>query len=189
VKTISKILEPIALVILLIGGAGMVVSTFLGTADVVGTQFFGQPVHGALEMTESTMVVIVFGALTYAQIRRNHIRVELFYTRMGPRTQGAMDAFADIMAITFFGLLLWQASFEAMFSFQIDESTFGLIRVPLWPARFMLAAGTGLLIVQLFIDFFIDIERAFKGGTAVTAEDVIKREIADVDNYIDKDRK
>jgi TRAP-type C4-dicarboxylate transport system permease small subunit len=108
---------------------------------------------------------------------------------MGPRTQGAMDAFADIMAIIFFGLLLWQASFEAMFSFQIDESTFGLIRVPLWPARFVLAAGTGLLIVQLFIDFFIDMERAFKGGAAITAEDVIKREIADVDNYIDKDRK
>ena len=81
-KIISKILEPIALTILLVGGGGMIVSTFLGTADVVGTQFFGQPVHGALEITESTMVVIVFGALTYAQIRRNHIRVELFYTRL-----------------------------------------------------------------------------------------------------------
>lgn len=80
----------------------MVLSTVLGAADVVGTQFFGRPVHGALEITESTMVVIVFGALTYAQIRRNHIRVELFYTRMGPRMQGAMDAFADVMAIVFF---------------------------------------------------------------------------------------
>jgi TRAP-type C4-dicarboxylate transport system permease small subunit len=66
----------------------MMVSTFLGTADVVGTQFFGQPVHGALEITESTMVVIVFGALTYAQIRRNHIRVELFYTRVGTTDTG-----------------------------------------------------------------------------------------------------
>ncbi len=105
-KIVSKILEPIALTILLVGGGGMIVSTFLGTADVVGTQFFGQPVHGALEITESTMVVIVFGALTYAQIRRNHIRVELFYTRVGPRAQGAMDAFTDLMAILFFGLLL-----------------------------------------------------------------------------------
>ena len=60
--------------ILLVGGAGMVVSTVLGAAAVVGTQFFGQPVHGPLEIPESTMGVIVFGALTYAQIRRNHIR-------------------------------------------------------------------------------------------------------------------
>ena len=187
-KLISKVLEPIALTILLIGGGGMIVSTFLGTADVIGTQFFGQPVHGALEITESTMVVIVFGALTYAQIRRNHIRVELFYTHVGPRAQGAMDAFSDLMAILFFGLLLWQASFEAMFSLQIDESTFGLIRIPLWPARFVLAAGTGLLIIQLIIDFCYDINRAIAGGERTTSEDVLKREIADVDKFIDKGR-
>jgi len=140
-KIISKILEPIALTILLVGGAGMMVSTFLGTADVVGTQFFGQPVHGALEITESTMVVIVFGALTYAQIRRNHIRVELFYTRVGPRTQGAMDDFTDLMAILFFGLLFWQVSFEALFSLQIDESTFGLIEYHFGPHDLFLQPG------------------------------------------------
>ena len=165
----------------------MIVSTFLGTADVVGTQLFGQPVHGALEITESTMVVIVFGALTYAQIRRNHIRVELFYTRVGPRTQGAMDAFTDLMAILFFGLLFWQASFEALFSLQIDESTFGLIRIPLWPARFVLAAGTGLLIIQLIIDFCYDIKRAIAGGERTTTEDVLNREIADAAKFIDND--
>jgi TRAP-type C4-dicarboxylate transport system permease small subunit len=187
-KLISKVLEPIALTILLIGGGGMIVSTFLGTADVIGTQFLGQPVHGALEITESTMVVIVFGALTYAQIRRNHIRVELFYTHVGPRTQGGMDAFSDLMAILFFGLLLWQASFEAMFSLQIDESTFGLIRIPLWPARFVLAAGTGLLIIQLIIDFCYDMNRAIAGGEGTTSEDLLKREIADVDKFIDKGR-
>ena len=89
-KIIRKILERMALIVLLIGGFGMLASTFLGTADVIGTQVFGQPVHGALELTESTMVVIVFGALTYAQIRRNHIRVELFYTRVGPRAQACL---------------------------------------------------------------------------------------------------
>ncbi len=165
----------------------MVVSTLLGAADVIGTQAFGTPVHGALEITESTMVVIVFGALTYSQIRRKHIRVELFYTRAGPRTQAAMDIFANLMAIVFFSLLLWQAINEAQFSLQIDESTFGLIRVPLWPARIVLAAGTGLLILQLFIDLAIDIERLVKGGEAITAEDVLRREMEGIETLIDPD--
>lgn len=166
----------------------MLASTFLGTADVIGTQFFGQPVHGALELTESTMVVIVFGALTYAQIRRNHIRVELFYTRLGPRAQGVMDAFSDLMALAFFGLLLWQATFEAIFSWTIDESTFGLIRVPLWPARFMLVGGTGLLILQLLTDLVADILRVVAGEEHLSVDDIIAREIVEAEKYIDEKR-
>ena len=75
-----------------------------------------------------------------------------------------------------------------MFSLQIDESTFGLIRIPLWPARFVLAAGTGLLIIQLIIDFCYDMNRVIAGGERTTSEDVLKREIADVDKFIDKGR-
>ena len=56
-----------------------------------------------VEMTESTMVLIVFGALTYAQIQRSHIRVELLYTRMGPRVQAAMDVATDLAALSFSG--------------------------------------------------------------------------------------
>ena len=188
-KIIRKILEPTALIVLLVGGFGMLASTFLGTADVIGTQVFGQPVHGALELTESTMVVIVFGALTYAQIRRNHIRVELFYTRVGPRAQGLMDVFSDLMALVFFGLLFWQASFEAMFSWSIDESTFGLIRIPLWPARFILAGGTALLIIQLLYDLVIDVQKVLSGGVHVTANDVLMREISEEEKYLDDERR
>jgi TRAP-type C4-dicarboxylate transport system permease small subunit len=183
---LGRIIEPIALAILLIGGLGMIASTFLGTADVVGTQVFGVPVPGAVEITESTMVLIVFGGLTYAQIRRNHIRVELLYLRAGSRGQAAMDILAGLMGLLFFSLLLWQAVNEAIYSLQIDEATFGLIRMPLWPARLILVAGTGLLILQILLDLCADVSRLRKGGEALSAEDLIQREIAVVDTALDK---
>jgi len=176
-QTLSRIIEPVALAILLIGGLGLIVSTLLGAADVIGTQAFGEPVPGALEITESTMVVIVFGALTYSQIRRSHIRVELLYARAGARAQAAMDVFSDLMGMLFFGLLLWQALNEAMFSLEIGESTFGLVRLPLWPARIVLAAGTALLLLQLLIDLSADVRRAIVGGKALTTEELLQREI------------
>ena len=187
-SALSKLVERIALAVLMIGAIGMVVSTLLGAADVIGTQGFNRPVHGALEITESTMVVIVFGALAYSQIRRNHIRVELLYARGGPRTQAALDLFADLMAILFFSLLLWQAVLEAQFSLEIDESTFGLIRLPLWPARIMLAAGTALMILQLLIDVVTDAKRLIHGGEAVTAEELLQREIGSAANLIEQDK-
>jgi len=183
---VGKALERVAFAILLVGGLGMIASTFLGTADVVGTQVFGVPVPGATEITESTMVLIVFGGLAYAQIRRNHIRVELLYLRAGPRGQAAMDVLADLMGLLFFSLLLWQAVNEVAYSLQIDEATFGLIRMPLWPARIILAVGTGLLILQLLLDLVVDMSHLIKGGVALSAEDMIQREIAEIDATLDK---
>lgn len=163
-KTLAVIVERLALAILLFGGLGLLMSMFLGVGDVVGTQLLHSPLPGARELTESTMVLIVFGALTYAQIQRSHIRVELLYTRMGPRTQALMDVCAGLAALLFFGLLLWQAIAEAQLSIQLGEATVGLIRFPLYPARIILAAGTALLIVRLLIDIVEDLARVRTGA-------------------------
>jgi TRAP-type C4-dicarboxylate transport system permease small subunit len=139
-----------------LGGIGILLSMFLGVGDVVGS-LLNRPVVGAREVTESTLILIVFGGLTYAQIRRRHIRVELFYYRAGPRLRSIMDIIAAISGLTYFGLLIWQGWNEALYSWQIDEATFGLIRFPLYPARFLLVAGTALMMAQLFIDLWRDI--------------------------------
>ena len=163
-KLVSKIVERLALVVLLIGGMGMLFSMFLGVADIVGTQVLLIPVPGPRELTESTMVLIVFGALAYAQIRRSHIRVELVYFQMPPRVRAVMDVITDLAAIAFYGLILQQAIGEAQYSLQINEATVGLIRIPLWPARFILAAGCALMILQLALHLIEDLIRIKTGA-------------------------
>jgi TRAP-type C4-dicarboxylate transport system permease small subunit len=163
VKLISRIVERLALVVLMIGGVGMLMSMFLGVADIVGTQILLIPVPGPRELTESTMVLIVFGALAYAQIRRAHIRVELVYFQMPPRVRAVMDVITDLAAMAFFGLILSQAISEAQYSLQIGEATVGLIRFPLWPARFTLAAGCALMILQLTLHLIQDLIRIKTG--------------------------
>lgn len=162
-RLIESLLEKLAFAVLLVGGVGMLISMFLGVADVIGTQGFNKPVPGAKEVTESTMVLIVFGALTYAQIRRSHIRVEMLYTRMGPRVRAGMDFVAHFFALVFFALLCWQATNEAQYSLQIDESVDGLIRFPLYPARIILALGAGLVCLQLVLDMIEDALRVRSG--------------------------
>lgn len=170
-KVFATLLERLAVLILLIGGLGLLMSMFLGVGDVIGTQMLKTPLPGARELTESTMVLIVFGALTYAQIQRSHIRVELLHTRMGPRTQAAMDVCADLAALLFFSLLLWQAINEAIVSVELNEATVGLIRFPLYPARIILAAGTALLILRLIIDLIEDADRIRTGAPLKAAHD------------------
>ena len=172
VNPLSRIVERLALIVLLVGGLGMLFSMFLGVADIVGTQVLLIPVPGPRELTESTMVLIVFGDLAYAQIRRAHIRVELLYLKMPPRGRAVMDVITDLAAIAFFGLILSEAISEAQYSYQIKEATTGLIRFPLWPARFTLVAGCSLMILQLCLHLIQDLIR-IRTGNDIESEHAI----------------
>lgn len=141
-----------------LGSIGLLLSMFLSVGDVVGTQM-GHPIPGALEFTESTMVLVVFGGMAWAQIRRAHIRVELVYLNVSKRMQSTMDIITSLAGILFFALLVWQGGNEALYSWQIGESTSGLIRFPLWPARWILVFGSALMILQLILDLWRDIVR------------------------------
>jgi TRAP-type mannitol/chloroaromatic compound transport system permease small subunit len=136
---------------------------FICVADVAGTNFFEWPVPGTLEITESTMVLIVFGALAYTQEKRGHIRVELLHGYMSPRIKSFMDAVTHILAFIFFALLGWQSISELRYSWEMREATMGAIRFPLYPARLLLTVGTALLIAQLALDVISDLGRMWRG--------------------------
>ena len=159
----SAWLSRLALGLLLLGTVGMISSMLVGVADVVSTEFFGAPVLGTLEFTESTMVLIVFGALAYAQERRAHIRVELLYGHAGARGKSLMEAVTHIVAFIFFALVAWQGLGELLYSWEMKEATMGSVRFPLYPARFFLLLGAVLLLLRLAIDIVQDIGRLQRG--------------------------
>ena len=162
-RWLSEKVQRLAVGMVLLGSVGMMVSMFICVADVTGTSFFGWPVPGTLEITESTMVLIVFGALAYTQEKRGHIRVELLHGYMSPRVKSFMDAVTHILAFIFFALLGWQSISELSYSWEIREATMGAIRFPLYPARLLLTAGTALLIAQLALDVISDLGRMWRG--------------------------
>jgi TRAP-type C4-dicarboxylate transport system permease small subunit len=118
---------------------------------------------GTLEITESTMVLIVFGALAYTQEKRGHIRVDILHYFMSPRVKSLMDALTNLLAFVYFALLGWYSIGELTYSWEMREATMGAIRFPLYPARFLLTAGTALLVAQLALDVISDLGRMWRG--------------------------
>lgn len=162
-RWLSERLRRLAVGMVLLGSVGMMVSMIICVADVAGTNFFGRPVPGTLEITESTMVLIVFGALAYTQAQRGHIRVEILHGYMSPRVQSFADVVTHVLALVFFALLGWQSASELSYSWEMREATMGTIRFPLYPARLLLTAGTALLIAQLALDVILDLGRMWRG--------------------------
>lgn len=159
----AKILRRLAIGLVLLGSLGMMLSMLICVADVVGTNFLDWPVPGTLEITESTMVLIVFGALAFTQEKRGHIRVEILHGLMSSRLKSLADLFTHLLALVFFVLLAWYSFGELAYSWEISESTMGTIRFPLYPARLLLSVGTVLLIVQLALDVIADFGRMRRG--------------------------
>lgn len=144
--------------------ASLVAVVLLGTWDVVGTQAFNRPLPGASEAITSLLVVVVYGALPDVQRRRGHVRMELLYANVGPRAQAAMDLVAEVVALVFFGLLVWQAATDAWWSWQIGQTETGLIRFPIYPFKAALVVGVGCLLVQLVADLAMDLRRLRRRG-------------------------
>jgi TRAP-type C4-dicarboxylate transport system permease small subunit len=160
---LSEKLQRLAVGMILLGSLGMMISMLICVADVTGTNFLEWPVPGTLEITESTMVLIVFGALAFTQEKRGHIRVEILHGYMSPRIQSLMDAITHALAFVFFALLGWQSIGELSYSWEMREATMGAIRFPLYPARFLLTAGTALVIARLALDVISDFGRMWRG--------------------------
>jgi len=153
----------LAVGLVLLGSIGMMASMLICFADVIGTNFFDWPVPGALEITESTMVLIVFGALAFTQEKRGHIRVEILHGLMSARMKSLSDLITHLVALVFFVLLAWYSFGELSYSWEIQEATMGTIRFPLYPARTLLTAGALLLVVQLALDVVTDFGRTWRG--------------------------
>lgn len=160
---LSTNLRRLAIFMVLLGSLGMLASMLICVADVIGTNFFDWPVPGTLEFTESTMVLIVFGALAFTQEKRGHIRVEILYVLFRPAVQSFLDMVTHFIALVFFVLLAWYSFGELSYSWEISESTMGAIRFPLYPARLLLSAGAVLLILQLLLDVIADFRRTLRG--------------------------
>jgi TRAP-type mannitol/chloroaromatic compound transport system permease small subunit len=162
-RWLSRLVRRLAIGMVLLGSVGLMLSMLICVADVLGTNLLGSPVDGTLEITESTMVLIVFGALAFTQEKRGHIRVEILHGLMGPRVKSLMDFFTHFLALLFFALMAWHSIGELTYSWEMKEATMGTIRFPLYPARALLTAGLALLILQLMLDVVADAMRTWRG--------------------------
>jgi hypothetical protein len=113
-RWLSANVRRLAIFMVLLGSLGMLASMAICVADVIGTNLFDWPVPGTLEFTESTMVLIVFGALAFTQEKRGHIRVEILYGLFGARVQSFMDLMTHLVALVFFCLLAWYDPLSAV---------------------------------------------------------------------------
>ena len=144
VRRVSDVLGWIAMVF-------MAILMFGVTADVAARAIYGQSVPGLFEMSELSMVMVVFLGLGWTLRDDAHIRVTMLTDRLSGRRRRLVEGVAWLCAALVFLLLAWPSTQEAAYSFSIREFRWGVVQIPIWWTKIALAAGLWFAAVQAMV--------------------------------------
>jgi TRAP-type C4-dicarboxylate transport system permease small subunit len=116
---------------------------FLVVADVIGRVVFNSPVKGTTEIVSLSVVIVCYLQAGFAIRSGGMLHVDMFVSKGSPRVQSAFAALAALAGLVLFGLICYGSLEGAMHAWVSNEfEGEGALRVPVWPARFILVLGT-----------------------------------------------
>lgn len=137
---------------------------FLVCADVIGRVVFNSPVKGTPEIVSGSIVIILWLQAAYAIRSGGMIWVDAIHGRLPTRVQLAMDVLGALLGIAFFALVCWGSVEPALYAWNSNEfEGEGALRVPVWPARFLVVIGSFLATFNYLL-LVIERMRAFISG-------------------------
>jgi TRAP-type C4-dicarboxylate transport system permease small subunit len=119
--------------------------SFVVCADVLGRDLLGRPLQGTKEMVEISIVIILWLQAGYAIRSGGMIWVDAVHVHLPGPVQRACDVLGALLGIAFFALICWGSVEPALYAWRSDEfEGEGALRIPVWPARFLVALGSFL---------------------------------------------
>ncbi|RKE66111.1 TRAP transporter small permease subunit [Pseudorhodoplanes sinuspersici] len=133
--------------LLAIAAAIIFLLSFLVVADVVGRGLFNSPVKGTPEIVSMSIVIICFLLAAYAVQSGGMLRTDVIVGMFGRRGHAFADLASGLLGAAFFILIVWGSFEPALHSWISNEfEGEGALRVPVWPARFIVMFGAALVV-------------------------------------------
>jgi len=142
---------------------------FLVVADVIGRGAFNSPVKGTTEIVSLSIVIICFLQAGFAIRSGGMLNVDMFVSKGSPRTQSVMACVAALAGLVFFSIICYGSVEGAMHAWTSNEfEGEGALRVPVWPARFVVVIGTFLASVSYLLMLLQNVNNAIRGNPPAT---------------------
>ena len=158
-EMLEHVVTRIVHTLLAVAAAIIFLLSFLVVADVIGRGAFNSPVKGTPEIVSMSIVIICFLLAGYAVHSGGMLRTDVVVAMWGRRGIAFADLASGLLGAAFFLLILWggyEPSLHAWFSNEFEGE--GALRVPVWPARFVVMLGAALVIAiylgQALLAFF-----------------------------------
>jgi TRAP-type C4-dicarboxylate transport system permease small subunit len=135
-----------------ISSAGLALLMFLTVVDVLGRYLFNRPVTGTFELTEMSMVLIVFLALGLAQHHQEHISLDLAYIYFPSWLKKATDLTVDLVNLVVVGAITWQL-YNYFVRMRDGNYTTAVLQLPIHPFVIVAVVGVAAYLLAVMCGF------------------------------------
>lgn len=148
-------------------------------ADAMLRGMAGVAIWGVLEISVLLLLALIFFGLPSTLALRENFRVSIVADTF-PKWLDTFVAWILLaLQLVVIALLAWFTWRSAIYSFTREEVAIGMVEIPLWPSRTLVALGFSILVIQTIM---LAIEFAIKGEHpyAVDLETEIRDELGDL---------
>lgn len=143
--------------LMIIGAVWAFALCFFILADII-TRAMNVPISGTKEIVANSVVIIVFMQVGFAVRSQSMLRADFLVVMMPQIAQKLLLIAAYIAGAVLFFMLLKAGIKPALRSFANGEfDGEGALRVPVWPARYMIIFGAGLAGVNYVLLSIVEI--------------------------------
>lgn len=138
------------LLMILAAGWAFILCFFI-LADIV-FRALNMPLQGTKEIVANSVVMIVFLQVGFAVRSRSMLQADFLIAAFGPTARRVVVALGLLLGAAFFLFLMKAGVTPALRSFANGEfDGEGALRVPVWPARYMIIFGSGLAALNYLL--------------------------------------
>jgi len=128
--------------------------------STVARLILGYPVNWALEMTQFMLSAYYLLGGAYSMQLDAHVRMDLFYSNMKPRTRAVTDSITILAVIFYLCVLFWGGVSSTEYSIIYSQKNYTAWAPVLWPVKVAMTLGIFLMLLQTISQFFKDLAEA-----------------------------
>lgn len=147
---IKRVLDGASSLLALGAGCAVILMMLHINLDVAMRYIFSAPFANTIEIVSTYYIVaIVFLPLALVEQLNAHIVVELLAQHLPPRASELLIACIALVSALYFGAFAWRTGEDALQKYDVGEIMLGNSQITVWPTRFYLPIGCGLIVLIL----------------------------------------
>ena len=128
--------------------------------STISRVFFGVPVNWVMEMSQFALSAYYLLGGAYSLQIDAHVRMDLFYGAMKPRTRAITDAFTILFVIFYLVVLFGGGLSSTEYAITYNQKNYTAWAPVMWPIKVIMTFGVFLMLLQAISTFFKDVANA-----------------------------